>query len=98
MTNRQIRSDILESPEFRLVVAGSWEPPDSRRGDHSGGMRALAETVRDWGRVEALILRHGVVGQFCRTMAAVGWPCVPGETRERLNGSRRQQVMRAMDA
>ena len=86
--NRQLPAKFHLSPEFRLVVACSWDPkscdPEQRRND----IDALAAEVRNWDEVVSLAARHGVVGIFCRVMHKVDWSAVPGTIKDRLQKMR----------
>ena len=84
------------TPEFRLVAAFSWVPEFEHAIRQSHDIDTLSGSELNWDEVASLVLRHGVVGQFCTVMGKRGWDTVPIETRDRLKSCRTQQAVRAL--
>ncbi len=88
--------NVRFTPEFRLVAACSWLPVSDHSLRQSDIIESLLNCKLNWSEVTPLVLRHGVVGQFCAVMGKRGWVNVPDEMRDHLKSYRTQQVARAL--
>lgn len=95
-TYRFFSEKLPVSPEFKLVVACSWLPEADHAVRQNYLVESLAKSELNWNMVVYLVLRHGVVGQFCTVMGKRGWADVPSEAKARLKASRTQQVVRSL--
>lgn len=84
------------TPEFRLVVACSWFPVSAHTARQANIIESLSKCDLNWDEVTALVIRHGVIGQFCTVMGKRGWINFPTETKERLKNFRTQQAVKAL--
>jgi len=84
------------SPEFRLVAACSWVPQSGQSLRQNQIIASLPLGQLNWDETASLVLRHGVVGQFCTVMGSRGWLNVPLTTIDQLKRIRTQQVVRAL--
>jgi len=84
------------TPEFRLVAACSWVPESDHALRQSHIIDTLSNSELSWDEVASLVLRHGVVGQFCTVMGKREWVDIPIEIKERLKSCRTQQAVRAL--
>lgn len=84
------------SNEFRLVAACSWVPTSGHLFLQNNIVDTLSGSDLNWDDVASLVLRHGVIGQFCTVMGKRGWGNVPVEAKEQLKKWRTQQAVRAL--
>lgn len=87
---------VLLEPEFKLVAACSWLPESSIASDQLNIIKSLLTCDLNWDTVVSLVLRHGIVGQFCAVLGKNGWVNVPIEIKEILKSCRAQQAVRAL--
>ncbi len=84
------------TPEFLFVAACSWVPGEIHAMRQKQVVATLANSSLDWDEVASLVMRHGVVGQFCTVMGQRGWHNVPPKTKELLKSHRTRQVVSAL--
>jgi hypothetical protein len=82
------------TPEFRLVAACSWAPRNTAH--QTAQIEALSIDSLDWDEVAALVIRHGLAGNFFQAMDRNCRVTVPDTIKERLKGLRQQQAARAL--
>lgn len=91
-----IPENLQVSPEFRLVAACSWIPRSKHAVLQKLVVESLFQSHLNWDEVSQLVLRHGVVSQFCMIMGQRAWLDVPLEIKERLKNIKKQQTVRAL--
>ena len=84
------------TPEFKLVAACSWLPESGHTSEQLNIIESLSKCDLDWDEIASLVLRHGVVGQFCTTMGKSGWVNVPIATKESLKSCWSQHAVRSL--
>lgn len=84
-----------KTAEFKLVAACSWIPASAYSTIQTDIVKLLLKRDIDWEEVTSLVVRHGVVGQFCSVMAGLNWMNVPPVAKIQLKQCRVQQAVRA---
>jgi hypothetical protein len=82
------------SPELELVISCSWMPrvnSASFRLPKPGIVESL-----DWDEIVALVLHHGLIGQFLGMMGKSGGEGIPQGPKARLKSFRAKQMIRAL--
>ena len=87
----------LSTPEFRLLVACSWQPPEADQTRTAGLIRQLCnEAPLNWDAFLGLVRRHQVSGLVQKALQKAGTGNVPPAFAQSLNDLSGAEALRAL--